>query len=211
MTAPIDDVQLVERLRKGDENAFAWLLEMYQSLMVRIALMYVREREVAEEVVQETWLGVLRGLDRFEGRSSLKTWIFSILTNSAKTRAQREGRSIPFLLLETDDAPDSDESTVEPERFSGETDHWAVHPDSWDDVPEALLLSQETQAVIHQAIQALAPNQRKVITLRDIEGWSSEEVCNVLEISETNQRVLLHRARAAVRGVLEQYLGGKNG
>ena len=173
--------------------------------------MYVQEREVAEEVVQETWLGVLHGLDRFEGRSSLKTWIFSILTNSAKTRAQREGRSIPFSQLETDDVPDSDEPSVAPERFNPVSDHWAVHPDSRDDVPEMRLLSQETQDVIHRAIQALAPNQRKVITLRDIEGWSSDEVCNVLEISETNQRVLLHRARAAVRSVLEQYLDGKNG
>ncbi len=202
-----DDMQLIERLRRGDESAFAFLLEQYQKAMLRIALMYVHEREIAEDVVQETWISVLKGLDKFEGRSSLKTWIFSILINRAKTRAQREGRSLPFSALDADE--DGDEPAVEPERFTRQGE-WKVFPDSWDGIPEQLLLSQETSSVIYKAIEKLAPTQRQVITLRDINGWSSEEVRNVLNISETNQRVLLHRARASVRRALEGYLDRKD-
>jgi RNA polymerase sigma-70 factor (ECF subfamily) len=201
------DMQLIERLRRGDENAFAFLVEMYQKAMVRLALMYVHQREIAEDVVQETWISVLKGLDKFEGRSTLKTWIFSILVNRAKTRAQREGRSLPFSALENADT-DADEPTVDPDRFS-QAGNWKTYPDSWDEIPEERLLSQETSTIIHQTIEQLPPNQRQVITLRDINGWSSEEVRNVLNVSETNQRVLLHRARATVRRALERYLDKK--
>jgi RNA polymerase sigma-70 factor (ECF subfamily) len=203
------DVELLERLRKGDENAFASLLDLYQSAMVRVALIYVRERETAEEVVQETWIAVLEGLENFEGRSSLKTWIFSILTNKAKTRAQREGRYVSMAVL---DDPDVylDEPTVDPGRFLPPDHphwphHWASIPHSWDELPEDHFLSQETFDVIRDTIEGLAANQRAVISLRDIEGWDTREICNVLGVTETNQRVLLHRARAAVRRALEQY------
>jgi RNA polymerase sigma-70 factor (ECF subfamily) len=201
-------MQLIERLRRGDEGAFAFLVEMYQKAMVRLALMYVHQREIAEDVVQETWISVLKGLDKFEGRSTLKTWIFSILVNRAKTRAQREGRTVPFSALENPDV-DADEPTIESSRFN-QNGEWTIYPDSWDQIPEDRLLSQETSTVIYQTIEKLPPNQRQVITLRDINGWSSEEVRNVLNISETNQRVLLHRARATVRRALERYLDKKD-
>ena len=194
-----EDARLVDGLRSGDEAAFATLMREYGGSLLRVAMMYVSSRAVAEEVVQETWLGVLKGINRFEGRSSLKTWIFRILTNTAKTRAQREGRSVPFSSLEEEG---SFEPTVERERF-GAAGHWAVPPRAW---PEQRLLSAETRSVLESAIEQLPPTQRTVIRLRDVEGWSAEEVRNVLELSETNQRVLLHRARAKVRRALEQYL-----
>lgn len=177
--------------------------------MVRIAMMYVNTQALAEEVVQETWIAVLRGLARFEGRSSLKTWIFTILTNRAKTRAQREGRYVPLDISEELEF----EPAVTPERFGSPDDpQWSHHwlpgtaPQSWASIPEDNLLSQETLAYIMGAINTLPPNQREVIRLRDVEGFSSAEACNILSISETNQRVLLHRARARVRRALEDYL-----
>jgi RNA polymerase sigma-70 factor (ECF subfamily) len=206
-TTPESNAQLLEALRNGDEMAFATLVEKYHASMVRVAMMYVSSRAVAEEVVQETWIGVLKGLAKFEGRSSLKTWIYSILINRAKTHAQREGRQAQLSLDEDDEG----EATISPDRFYP-SDHptnandWTVSPDDWHDVPEDRLISHETLACIRQAIDVLPPNQRTVITLRDIEQLPSEDVCNILEISETNQRVLLHRARAKVRGALEQYL-----
>jgi RNA polymerase sigma-70 factor (ECF subfamily) len=204
-----DDTLLVASLRSGDENAFVSLLDQYHGALVRLAMTYVPNRAVAEEVAQETWEGVLQGLARFEGRSSLKTWIFRILTNRAKTRAVREGRSVPFSSLgQPDDDPA--EPSVEPERFRATEpwrDHWVSFPQSWDDLPEERFLSQETQQRLRAAIAALPPNQREVITLRDVEGWDAAEVCNVLQIGETNQRVLLHRARSKVRRALEDYLG----
>jgi RNA polymerase sigma-70 factor (ECF subfamily) len=166
---------------------------------------------VAEEVVQETWVAVLRGLDRFEGRSSLKTWIFRILANTAKTRAIREGRTIPMSALQ--DPAAVPEPAVPGERFRGSEDpawpgHWATPPAAWDEAPEKRLESLETRLRIEAAIAALPAAQRAVISLRDIEGWSADEVCNALEVSETNQRVLLHRARSKVRAALEEYLEG---
>jgi RNA polymerase sigma-70 factor (ECF subfamily) len=159
--------------------------------------------------VQETWLGVLRGLDRFEGRSSLKTWIFHILANTAKTRAAREGRSVPFSAL-AEAEMESDEPAIEPERFQpADGSHpggWVSFPKSWDELPEQRLLSGETMARIGEAIQALPEGQRMVITLRDVDGCSAEEARNILGVSETNQRVLLHRARTRVRRALERYL-----
>ncbi len=207
--ASAEDWRLVERLRQGDEAAFAELIDQYHSSLLRLALAYVPDQAAAEEAVGDTWLGVLHGLRRFEGRSSLKTWIFRILTNRAKTRAQREGRTVPFSMLES---LDEAEPAVDPDRFNP-LDHtlwsngWVDHPQSWEGLPEARLLSLETRAVIQKAIDGLPPGQRQVITLRDIDGWSSAEVCNVLDISETNQRVLLHRARSKVRHALEAYFG----
>jgi RNA polymerase sigma-70 factor (ECF subfamily) len=201
------DAQLVEALRAGDEDAYARLVREYQPSLVRVARIYVSTQAAAEEVAAETWLAVLNGLDRFEGRSSLRTWIFRILTNIAKTRGQRDGRTLPFSALE--DPGRVPEAALDADRFL-EPDHprwpghWAVRPEPW---PEEAVIAAETQARLAEAIEDLPPVQRAVISLRDVEGWSSEEVRNALELSETNQRVLLHRARAKVRRALESYLG----
>jgi len=171
-------------------------------------MMYVSTRAVAEEVVQEAWLGVFAGLDRFEGRSSLKTWIFRILSNTAKTRGEREGRSVPFSSLAGDD--EDDDGAVDADRFLGPdhrwAGHWASSPRNPRDVPEERLLAGEAQARIEAAVEALPENQRAVITLRDVDGFDAEDACEILGISEGNQRVLLHRARAKVRTALEGYL-----
>jgi len=201
-----EDARLVEGLRAGDEAAFAALMRMYGVTMLGVAQMFVSSRAVAEEVVQEAWLGVLKGIDRFEGRSSLKTWVFSIVTNTAKTRGVREARSVPFSSLGDGEG----EATVSPERFLGDGErfpgHWAVPPASWAGMPETRLLAAETMNVIRRVIDRLPPSQRAVLTLRDIEGLSAEEVCNALDLTETNGRVLLHRARAKVRAALEEHL-----
>jgi RNA polymerase sigma-70 factor (ECF subfamily) len=198
-----EEALLVARLRSRDEAAFAELVDRYTPAMRRLALSFVRSPAVADEVVQEAWLGVLRGIDRFEGRSSLKTWIFRILTNTAKTRGERERRTVPFSSLEGDAA--GDEPSVDPDRFLADG-AWATPPVSWDGVPEAELLSAETRGVIDRAIAGLPPGQRAVITLGDVEGWPAAEIRNVLGLTETNQRVLLHRARSKVRAALEDYL-----
>jgi RNA polymerase sigma-70 factor (ECF subfamily) len=207
-TASSEDLRLVSELRSGKEEAFAALVDMYHASLIRLAMTYVRDRAVAEEVAQETWLGVIKGIDRFEGRSSLKTWIFRIMTNTAKTRGERESRTVPFSALAGDDAG---ETAVEPERFIDQNaerwgNHWATPPASWSGVPESRLLAKETLGVIEEALGKLPPAQRQVITLRDVQGWPSEEVCDLLEVSEANQRVLLHRARSKVRRALEAYL-----
>jgi RNA polymerase sigma-70 factor (ECF subfamily) len=198
---------LIEALRRGDEAAFMQLVDAYGPTLLRVARLYVPSPAVAEEVVQETWIGVLNGIDRFEGRSSLKTWIFRILANIAKTRGERERRSIPFSSAA---AAAADEPSVDPDRFfppgDVNTRRWKLGPSRWE-TPEESLLAGETRDVILEAIERLPPAQREVITLRDVEGWSSEDVRNALEISETNQRVLLHRARSKVRGAIERYLG----
>ncbi len=210
--ASSDDLHLLTLLRSGNEAAFVSLIDRYHSSMLRLAMVYVSARMVAEEVVQETWMAVLEGLNRFEGRSSLKTWMFRILTNCAKTRAQREGRCVPFSSLSSIDA-DLDEPAVDPERFRGADQQWpggwVSFPLSWEEQPEQCLLSQETRACVEKAIEALPPSQREVITLRDMEGWTSEETCLFLGLSEANQRVLLHRARSKVRGALEKYFEEK--
>ena len=196
-TAPrTDESALVAALRAGDERAFMELVEAYSPGMRRLALTFVRTSAVADEVVQESWLGVLRGLDRFEGRSSLKTWIYRIVANVARTRAVREARSAPFSSFAGDD-----EASVDPERFIADG-HWASPVEPWQAVLDA-----EARDVIDRAIAALPEQQRQVIELRDVQGWPSDEVCNVLELSETNQRVLLHRARSKVRAALDEYLG----
>jgi RNA polymerase sigma-70 factor (ECF subfamily) len=203
------EAALIDELRCGNEAAFVQLLDRYGNAMLRVAMMYVPSRAVAEEVVQETWLGVFQGIGRFEGRSSLKTWIFRILTNRAKTRGEREGRSVPFSAL-ADAAEKQAEPAVDPATFHP-ADHedagwWVSYPQNWSAGPERRLLAQETCDQIRTAIAALPANQRTVISLRDIEGWAADEICQVLGISETNQRVLLHRARSKVRARLEQYL-----
>jgi RNA polymerase sigma-70 factor (ECF subfamily) len=205
------DAALVERLRAGDEDAFMTLVDKYGPLMLRIALTHVRTRGVAEEVVQEPWLGVLKGLGRFEGRSSLKTWILRIVANIARTRGERESRSIPLSSL----APDmgEDEPAVDPERFLG-PDHpmypggWSVPPHSWARMPEEQLLAHETLEQVRAAILKLPARQQEVIVLRDVEGWEPEEVSQALDLTPGNQRVLLHRARSKVRAELERYFEG---
>jgi RNA polymerase sigma-70 factor, ECF subfamily len=213
VTGPIsssDDLSLAARLRAGDDAAFMTLVEQLQPAMLRVARMYVSTTAVAEEVVQDAWLGVLRGLDSFEGRSSLRTWIFRILTNIAKTRGQRESRSLPLASLAGDDL---ETPAVDPNRFDtpvgSSRGHWSTLPGDWTGVPEDRLLGQETLDIIGGAIARLPPMQAEVIRLRDTLGWSSEEVRNALDLTETNQRVLLHRARAKVRGALERYLSSE--
>jgi RNA polymerase sigma-70 factor (ECF subfamily) len=200
--------EMIAALKQGDDSAFAWLVEQHHAMLVRLALRYVPDQATAEDVAQETWLHVLRGLARFEFRSSLKTWIVSILKNRARSRATRERRDMPIgeAWLATVAVG---EPAVDPDRFFGPgkpelMDRWASAPR--DVAPEEQLLAAETQAIISQAIQALPLAQREVITLRDVEGWSAADVCNALELTETNQRVLLHRARSKVRGAVEPYL-----
>jgi RNA polymerase sigma-70 factor (ECF subfamily) len=208
-SAPADDQSLVERARAGDEDAFAQLVRRYTPMLMRLARMYVPTDALAEDVVQETWVAVLRGLDRFEGRSAFKTWLFRILVNRAKTRGVREHRSIPFASVGggagVEDDADGDGPTVDPSRFTSEG-AWTSAPADWRNDPEASLESEEALRIVREAIDRLPERQRIVITLRDLEGLSSNEVRNVLDVSETNQRVLLHRARAKVRQALEDWI-----
>jgi RNA polymerase sigma-70 factor, ECF subfamily len=203
------DLEVVALLRKRDEAAFMELVEKLGPSMLRVARMYVSSKAVAEECVQDAWLGVLQGIDRFEGRSSLRTWIFRILVNIAKTRGQREGRSVPFATLAGDDA--GDQPAWDPTMFRAADDpdwpgHWSTLPFDWRGMPAERLTANETLRVIGEAIAALPPMQAEVIRLRDVLGWTSEEVRNALDLSETNQRVLLHRARAKVRRALNEHL-----
>src|SRR3954452_4808569 len=198
------DEETLAALQRGDEEVFVELVRRHQALMMRIALRYLGNRTVAEEVVQETWLGVLNGLERFEGRAALKTWILRILTNRAISRAQREGRSVPFSSFGEDG---DGEPLVDPDRFRPANDRWAGGWKSFPQpLPEERLLERETLAMIDAAIAELPERQHTVIVMRDVEGWTAEEVCESLEISEANQRVLLHRARSKVRRRLESYL-----
>jgi RNA polymerase sigma-70 factor, ECF subfamily len=206
---PRDEQALVAALRNGDEQAFAALVDLHTPALLRVARAYVPSRAVSEEVVQETWIAVMRGIDGFEGRSSLKTWIFRILTNVAMRRGSRERRSVPFAALAA--AEDTGGPSVDPERFLPADHelfpgHWLFMPMRWP-TPEEGLLSGETREVIVAAIEELPEAQRTVLALRDVEGWSSDEVSAALEISAGNQRVLLHRARARVRTAIEDYFG----
>jgi len=196
------DLALLERLRARDEAAFIELVERLTPSMRRVARMFVSTDAVADEVVQEAWVGVLKGIDAFEGRSSLRTWIFRILVNTAKTRGQREARSVPFAALAGDDL---DEPTWDPTAFDADG-NWTSLPMDWRGLPEDRLTGRETLAVIGRAIETLPPMQAEVIRLRDVLGWSSEEVRNALALTDTNQRVLLHRARAKVRAAIEDHL-----
>jgi RNA polymerase sigma-70 factor, ECF subfamily len=201
------DALLVEALRRGDEAAFVTLVRRYGPLMQRVAMGYVRTQAVAEEVVQETWLGVLRGIDRFEGRSSLKTWLFRILVNRARTRGTREHRSVPLSSLEAPGA----EGWADPDAFL-DASHpswagwWASYPSTWESVPEERLLARETLALARDALAELPERQREVVVLRDVVGMEPAEVCAALGISDGNQRVLLHRGRAKVRDALAAHL-----
>jgi RNA polymerase sigma-70 factor, ECF subfamily len=204
--AASSEAELLARLRAGDEQAFEALVDSYHGTMLAVARTYVRTRAVAEEVVQEAWLGVINGLDRFEGRSSLKTWILRILVNTAMTRGGQEARSVPFSSLVSEGG---DEPAVDPDRFRGPDGafpgHWNGYPADWGALPEDKLFGRETVDVMKSAIEELPAAQRTVITLRDIQGCSPEEVCDALEVSDGNQRVLLHRARSHVRAVLESH------
>jgi RNA polymerase sigma-70 factor (ECF subfamily) len=207
--ASAGDARTLEALRRGDEDAFRDLVRELTPFLMRLVAMHVPSRAIAEEVVQDTWLAVLGGLDRFEGRSSLRTWIASIALNKARTRGTREGRILPFALLrrryEEGGGP-----AVDPDRFQGRRGErpgwWASPPAEWDE-PEHRLEAAETRDVMLRAIRDLPPRQREVITLRDLAGWDAGEVCNALDLTETNQRVLLHRARSGVRHALEEHLG----
>ena len=202
---------MVEALLGGDERAFEWLVQQHHTTLVRLALRYVRDPAVAEEVAQETWLHVLKGLPRFQLRSSLKTWMTRIVMNRARTRARRERRSLPFTDTWLATLADGD-AAVDQDRFVSSdspdnADRWASAPRPF--VPEERVVAEETQAIVQRAIVALPVAQREVIVLRDIEGRSSAEVCNTLGLSQTNQRVLLHRARSKVRAALEPYLSDR--
>jgi RNA polymerase sigma-70 factor (ECF subfamily) len=207
-TLPPDDV-LVERLRAGEEDAFAAVIDCWSGSMLRLARSIVSTNASAEEVVQDTWLAVLRGIDGFEGRSSLRTWVYRILVNMAKKRGIREQRTVPWTSLlpaDEDTGP-----TVDPSRFRGPDEefagHWREFPPAWPSTENAAL-ADEVRAVLQEALDTLPSRQRLVVSLRDVEGYSSEEVCAMLDISAANQRVLLHRARATVRARLEEYLTG---
>jgi RNA polymerase sigma-70 factor, ECF subfamily len=209
--APADEAALVEALLGGDEHAFEWLVGQHHTTLVRLAVRYVRDPAVAEEVAQETWLQVLKGLPRFQLRSSLKTWMTQILMNRARTRARRDRRSMPFsdawLATLADGEPAVDQDRFIPSDSPTNADRWASAPKPV--ATEERILAEETQAVVQRAIAALPVAQREVITLRDIEGRSANEVCNTLGLTETNQRVLLHRARSRVRAALEPYLSDR--
>jgi RNA polymerase sigma-70 factor (ECF subfamily) len=200
-----EELALLARLRARDEEAFATLIDRHRASMRRLAAVFVSNRAVAEEVVQDTWTAVIEGLSAFEGRSSLKTWIFRILANRAKTRALRERRTVPFSALADPDA--ESEPAVDPGRFKP-SGKWDRPPRFASENAEALMMRREAVEALDAATEELPPNQRAVVILRDIEGLDSVEVCNILQISETNQRVLLHRARAKLRRVLEKYLDG---
>jgi RNA polymerase sigma-70 factor (ECF subfamily) len=204
--AAADEAALIARLRAGDERAFEDVVNRFYPSMLAVARGYVRSRSVAEEVVQEAWLAVLNGLDRFESRSSLRTWVLRIVANTAQTRGIREARVVPVSSLQSK----GDEPTVGPERFRGAGDpfpeHWWSYPTDWRTVPESKLLSQETLDIVKAAIDELPDLQRAVITMRDVADCDSQDVCQMLAISEGNQRVLLHRARARVRSALERHL-----
>jgi RNA polymerase sigma-70 factor, ECF subfamily len=190
------DEELLSRLRAGDERAFATLVEQYHAPMIRLASAYVPSRAVAEEVVQDTWLGVVRGIERFEGRSSLKTWLFRILVNRARSAGPRERRHLPLGGGET----------VDPDRFQADG-HWAVPPVPWTDDVDERLDAAMVVGRVRELIDSLPTGQREVVLLRDVEGLSSVDACSILDLSEGNQRVLLHRGRASVRRMLELELG----
>jgi RNA polymerase sigma-70 factor (ECF subfamily) len=196
-----DDQRLLERLRAGDESAFESLVARHDRALRRVARTFVRTQTAVDDVVQETWLAVIKGIDRFEGRSSLSTWIFSILVNLARSRATRDARSVPFSALEHDDRP-----AVDPAAF-GSDGRWRSAPPRLETDPESHLLSSELREQMLDAVEQLVPTQRAVITLRDLVGLEPAQVCSLLEITEANQRVLLHRARARVRSALVPFVG----
>jgi RNA polymerase sigma-70 factor (ECF subfamily) len=201
-----DEALLVAALQRGDEWAFTELIDRYGAVMLRVARSYVRSTAVAEDVVQETWMAVIRGVARFEARSSVRTWLFRILTNRAKTRAEREGRCVPFSSLTGED--EDWEGAVPAERFlhPQHPGGWSAPPVDWRTIPDERLLGRETVELFREALAELPPRQQQVLALRDVEGWTAEEVCRALDVSEGNQRVLLHRARSKVRAFMEPHV-----
>lgn len=206
-----DDVELVARLLAGDEQAFGRLVADWTPPMLRVARSFVRTAQSAEDVVQDAWLGVLHGLERFEGRSSLRSWVFTILANRARSRGVKDARTVAWSQL----GPEESGPTVDPARFRGPDDpypgHWTSEgvPQRWDESPERSALAREAIAEVERALATLPERQQLVVTLRDVHGLTSEEVCAILEITPENQRVLLHRARAALRRSLEVYYRGR--
>jgi RNA polymerase sigma-70 factor (ECF subfamily) len=205
------EAALVARLRAGHEAAFEEIVDSWSPMLLRLARTFVSTDASAQEIVQETWLAVVKGLDRFEGRSALRTWVFRIVTNLGKTRGVREARAVPWSSL----APADSGPTVDPSRFRGPEDPWAHNwtpagaPQRWEPTPEDALLAGEIRAEVAKALEALPDQQRVVVSLRDVHGLSADEVCSALDISSTNQRVLLHRGRAHLRLVLEDYYRGR--
>jgi len=199
------DEELIARLRDKDEIAFMLVLDAWAGGMLRLARSFVSTNDSAAEVLQETWLAVINGIDGFEGRASLKTWVYRILVNAAKRRGIGEGRTIPWSSLPTEDFTNP---TVDPSRFRGPDDSypgdWRAYPTRWPS-PEQETLAGVVRAEVAAALGQLPDRQRIVVTMRDIEGYSTDEVCSILEISPVNQRVLLHRARAFIRGKLAEY------
>jgi RNA polymerase sigma-70 factor (ECF subfamily) len=195
----------IDALRAGDEQTFEALARRHSAPMLRLAMAYVRDRETAEDVVQETWITFLRTLDRFQGRSSLRTWLFGILTNIARARRRRESRLVTFTSMLSLDGGDSRRPTVDRARFASDG-NWRRPPPSWSEPPDKVLESRETLAAVQSAIDGLPTKLREVIVLRDVAGWDADEVCELLRISPGNQRIRLHRARAAVRQQLEDRL-----
>jgi RNA polymerase sigma-70 factor, ECF subfamily len=195
-----DDDALLSALREGDERIFGELVDRWSQVMLRLALSRVENRAVAEEVVQDAWLTVFRSLDRYERRSTFRTWVLGIVVNLARSRARAERRAVPL----SESGPSVDPARFLPAAHARWPHHWAVEPAAWR-TPEDQLLARETRTVILEAIEALPPAQREVIVLRDVEGMPPTDVCNILALTDTHQRVLLHRARSRVRTVLERY------
>jgi RNA polymerase sigma-70 factor (ECF subfamily) len=206
-----DEAVLLACLREGDEAAFTWLVDQYSPPLLRLAAVYVSSRASAEEVVQETWVGVIRGMDKFEGRSSVKTWVYRILMNIARTRGARESRSVPFSAAPTA-LDEGSGPAFDPERFLPQSHekwpgHWASFPLAWENEPEDRLLAGETMAVVKGCIADLPPAQREVTVFRDVEGLNAAETCDLLGITDASQRVLLHRGRSKIRAALEHHFG----
>jgi len=202
------DSALVDRLRAGDDEAFSDLVRSWSPMMLRVARTYVSTDASAQEVVQEAWLAVIRGLDRFEGRSSLRTWVLAILANLGRTRGVREARTIPWSSL---GPSETDGPAVGRDRFGGPDDAWPRNwtpvgaPRPWQPSPEDEAVARQVSGELSDALAELPERQRIVVSLRDVHGLSSDEVCSVLGVSAGNQRVLLHRARSRLRGHLEQH------
>ncbi|MBA2495491.1 MAG: sigma-70 family RNA polymerase sigma factor [Acidimicrobiia bacterium] len=205
-TAYPADVAVVEGLRRGSDATFGALIDRHQGSMLRVAAVYVADRNAAEDVVQETWMAVIRGIDRFDGRSSIKTWIFRILTNRAKTMGRRASRVVPISSLNgSRDGPAVDPDHFFDTRHPYWPGHWCNPPSRWAEGPEDRVATKDAVGAVLRAIAALPSAQREVVTLRDVECWTAVEVCDALDLSETNQRVLLHRARSKVRRQLEDH------
>ena len=203
-SSEVDEAALLERLRRGDEAAFRQLFRSHHASMLGFARTFLRDVNAAEEAVQDTWVAVMAGVAKFEGRSSLKSWIFAIIANKARTKARREGRMMPFSSFGS-----SDEPAVDPERFTPEGS-WDSPPGLWSDIsPERIVAGRELLVHVRAILETLPNSQRTVVTLRDIEGLDAPEVCALLEISEANQRILLHRGRSRIRQAIEDLLDGR--